>query len=82
MSLKLSFAFRLLVFCSLIALWPKLVGGQTEGATIKPLCTPKITASGVTSKAANGGQVKTGQRSWPGTWVLGEIRQELRARIA
>jgi hypothetical protein len=25
----------------------------------------------VTSKAANGGQGKTGQRSWPGTWFLG-----------
>ncbi len=24
-------------------------------------------ASGVTSKAANGGQFKTGQREWPGT---------------
>jgi len=26
-----------------------------------------ISASGVTSKAANGGQFKTGQREWPGT---------------
>ena len=27
-------------------------------------------ASVVGSKAANGGQVKTGQRMWPGTWFF------------
>jgi hypothetical protein len=27
-------------------------------------------ASGVRLKAANGGQVKTGQRMWPGTWFF------------
>ena len=27
----------------------------------------RTTSSGVTSKAANGGHIKTGQRKWPGT---------------
>jgi hypothetical protein len=31
---------------------------------------PEIVASVVGSKAANGGQVKTGQRMWPGTWFF------------
>ncbi len=32
--------------------------------------TPMVTPSVVTSKPANGGQGKTGQRRWPGTWFF------------
>jgi hypothetical protein len=40
--------------------------------TTIPLILHRLPASAsvVRSKAANGGQVKTGQRMWPGTWFF------------
>jgi len=36
-------------------------------ATVEFLSSRGLNASGVSSKAANWGQIKTGQRKWPGT---------------
>jgi len=43
--------------------YPELGGWQNPKTLV-------IHASVVGSKAANGGQVKTGQRMWPGTWFF------------
>jgi hypothetical protein len=63
MSSKPSFALRLLVFYSVIVLWPQLSAGQTEGSPIKQVCTPKITANKVVASPKQ--RYDAGQRARP-----------------
>lgn len=63
MSLKLSYAFRLVVFSGLLALWPQLAPAQTEQATIKQLCTPRVTANDVVASPEQ--RREAGQKAEP-----------------
>lgn len=63
MSLKLSYAFPLVVSSALLALWPQPAPAQTEQATIKRVCTPRVTANDVVASPEQ--RREAGQKAEP-----------------
>jgi len=63
MASKFSLALRLLLFCSVLTLWPPLAAAQTEPTTITQVCTPKVTSNVVVASAKQ--RSDAGQRAQP-----------------
>src|ERR1700693_800710 len=63
MASKFSLALRLLLFCSVLTLWPQLAAAQTELTTITQVCTPKVTSNVVVASAKQ--RSDAGQRAQP-----------------
>ncbi len=62
MSPKLDFAFRILVFSNVLALWPQLAAAQ-DPPTPTQVCTPKVTANVIVASPKQ--RYDAGQRAQP-----------------